>query len=163
MKHNKLPLCLLTAALLSAAVSFSGCDQVKNAADNARSTVTSLADKLTNFEMDQEADALNTAIQNFRNGILNGDINSITKGNTVTANLPSPDDDLGTRTAALSELTIRSVLEEQGMLARYPEDRISDFVSSNGKIKYKGSLNPLEESGLPLSYNTTIAAAAQAS
>lgn len=159
MKHPKWLLCLCSALLLTALGSAAGCDQVKNAADNARSTVTSLADKFTNFEMDQEADALNNAVQNFRNGILNGTINSVTRGNAVTAVLPPPDADYAARTAALYDLTIHHVLEEQGMLARYPEDRIGDFVVSNNTIKYKGSLDPLEEIGIPLTYSTSVAAA----
>ena len=45
------------------------------------------------------------------------------------------------------------------MLSRYPEDRMAEFVSCDGVIKYKGSIDPKEETGLPLSYTTTLAAA----
>ncbi len=158
MKRTSVLLCLLTAALLTAVPVLTGCDQVKDAAHNAKNAVTSLADKFTNFELEQEADALNNIVKNFQNGILNGTINSTTKGNSVTAVLPKPDATAAERTAALQTLTLFSALEEQGVTSRYPEEKMSDFVSSNGTIKYKGNLDPKEEVGLPLTYMTTIAA-----
>ena len=100
MKRTSVLLCLLTAALLTAVPVLTGCDQVKDAAHNAKNAVTSLADKFTNFELEQEADALNNIVKNFQNGILNGTINSTTKGNSVTAVLPKPDATAAERTAA---------------------------------------------------------------
>ncbi len=159
MKIQKVITCLLLTGAMAAAGLFAGCGQIKDAANSAKSTVTSLADKVNNFEMDQDADTLNNAVKNFYNGVLDGTINSVTKGTYVTASLPSPDADTAARSQAVKTLTILSVLEEQGMTARYPENKMSNFVSCNGTIRYKGSVTAEDGTPVPLTYETTVAAA----
>ena len=146
---------LLVLALIGS-VTAAGCDKLKEAANTAKNTVTSMVDKVNTFEKDEDANALDNAVSNFVKGISDGTINKTTKGYLVTADLPSEDASAEERRSALSRLTLVSVLEEQGIQSRYPEDAISDFVYCGGKIQYKDSADTREFTPVTLSYDTTL-------
>ncbi len=156
MKQRRLFILLLLGAVILQAGAAAGCDQIKSAADTAKNTVTSMVDKVNTFEKDQEANALSSAVKEFYNGVVSGSINATTRGDRITASLPDQDAAQEERTNAAENLTILSVLEDQGMKDRYPESTISEFVCVNGEIKYKDSVTDKEFTAVPLSYETPL-------
>ena len=109
MKQRRLFILLLLGTVILQAGASAGCDQIKSAADTAKNTVTSMVDKVNTFEKDQEANALNSAVKEFYNGVVSGSINATTRGDRITASLPDQDAAQEERTNAAKNLTILSV------------------------------------------------------
>ena len=151
------PAAILTAILLTiSTAAFSGCDQVQNAANEAKKTVTSIVDKVNSFEGDKEASTLNDCLKDFYNGVLSGNINETTYGQKVTAALPPANATAGERKTAAAGLTVLSALESQEMTARFTETGISEYVFYDGSVHYKSSLNSEEGTGTALTYDTKL-------
>ncbi len=156
MKLSKTAAIAALALLVLSASALTGCEQVQNAANEAKNTVTSIVDKVNTFEGDKEASTLESTLRDFYSGVIAGTVNETTYGQKVTATLPASTASASERNEAAKNLTVLSALESQGMTSRFTETGISEYVFLNGSIRYKSSLNSEEGTGTELTYQTAL-------
>ena len=133
--------CMLCAALaaLTLAVSLSGCDAVKDTAKQVQDGVNSAIDRVDTFELERDADTLDNAVKTFYSKVVSGELNATTAANRISAPLPPQNASAAERKARAAELTVYSVLEEQGMTSRFTEEHLRNFVCCENTIRYIGS------------------------
>ena len=60
------------------------------------------------------------------------------------------------RKARAAELTVYSVIEEQGMTSRFTEDQLASFVCCENTIRYAGSKSVEGKPCFAINYNTPL-------
>lgn len=131
MKKTSKLMCLALAAF-AAVVSLSGC----SAAQQVRDGVNSVVDRANTFEYENDAAALDNAVRTFYAKVVSGELNATTGANRVSAPLPPQNASVAERKARAAELTVYSVLEEQGMTNRFTEEYLRYFVCCENSICY---------------------------
>ncbi len=170
MKKKRMITCLLSAMLILSVGLMTGCDKVEQFANNAEKTVTDLeskalgledkvegkvsgiSDKLDNSALPKDASTLNDALKSFYAGVVAGMINENETGYLITETLPAKNASASVRKSAANALTLYSVLEWQGMTARYPEDVLAKLTVSGGNVVVRSE----NAGGITLHQTTTL-------
>ncbi len=155
MKRTVRILCAAAAALMLA-LPLAGCDAVKDTANQVRDGVNSTVDRVNTFELERDADTLNNAVKTFYAKVVSGELNATTAANRISAPLPPQNASVAERKARAAELTVYSVIEEQGMTSRFTEDQLASFVCCENTIRYAGSKSVEGKPCFAINYNTPL-------
>ena len=149
MKKANILLCLVLAAAI---LPVAGC----SAAQQVRESVNSVVGQATNFEYENEAAALDNAMRVFYSKVVSGELNSVTAGNRVSAPLPPQNASSSERKECAARLPLYSVIEEQGMTARFTDEKLSYMVCCENKIQYLYSEKIKGKNHFPISGSTPL-------
>ena len=154
----KRTVCLLCAALaaLTLTAALPGCDTVKETARQVQDGVNSTVDRVNTFELERDADTLNNAVKTFYAKVVSGELNATTAANRISAPLPPQNASAAERKARAGELTVYSVLEEQGMTNRFTEDYLRNFVCCENSIRYAWSESVAGKPSFAINDNTML-------